>query len=164
MFKVLHDRFPEATFVLIGRLSHSSVSDLIRTRAQELQLPLTVHIDATEEVKEEVLGSSRFYLHAKQFEHFGIALVEALALGCIPFVHNSGGQVEIVTPEILRYTSGDELPEKVAQLCSSASARQEIYRNLSAKLASLQPNGFVECIGKVLNGRVGATSFEDKEE
>jgi glycosyltransferase involved in cell wall biosynthesis len=34
---------------------------------------------------------SKVYLHAMPYEHFGISIVEAMALGCVPVVHRSGG-------------------------------------------------------------------------
>jgi glycosyltransferase involved in cell wall biosynthesis len=46
-------------------------------------------------------------------EHFGISIVEAMALGCIPVVHNSGGMVEFV-PAHTRY----QTPAEAAQIIS----------------------------------------------
>lgn len=42
------------------------------------------------------LAAHRYGIHAMQDEHFGIAPAEILAAGCLPFVRNSGGPVEIV--------------------------------------------------------------------
>jgi glycosyltransferase involved in cell wall biosynthesis len=38
----------------------------------------------------------RYGIHAMEDEHFGIAVAEMVRAGCIPFVHDSGGPVEIV--------------------------------------------------------------------
>jgi glycosyltransferase involved in cell wall biosynthesis len=34
---------------------------------------------------------SKIYLHLMPYEHFGISIVEAMASGCVPIVHKSGG-------------------------------------------------------------------------
>jgi glycosyltransferase involved in cell wall biosynthesis len=34
---------------------------------------------------------SKIYLHPMPHEHFGISIVEAMASGCVPIVHKSGG-------------------------------------------------------------------------
>jgi glycosyltransferase involved in cell wall biosynthesis len=34
---------------------------------------------------------SKVYLHARLYEPFGVSIVEAMALGCVPVVHRSGG-------------------------------------------------------------------------
>ena len=44
----------------------------------------------------KLVEEHRYGLHAKKFEHFGMAVAELVAGGAVPFVHNSGGQTEIV--------------------------------------------------------------------
>jgi glycosyltransferase involved in cell wall biosynthesis len=53
-----------------------------------------------------------FYTHSVS-EPFGITTVQGIATGCIPIVHNSGGQIEIVEDELLRYNNEAEIPEKI---------------------------------------------------
>jgi alpha-1,2-mannosyltransferase len=43
-----------------------------------------------------LLLKSKVLLHTKPGEHFGIAIVEAMAAGCTPIVHASRGPLEIV--------------------------------------------------------------------
>ena len=47
-------------------------------------------------------------------EHFGISIVEAMALGCVPIVHNSGGMKEFV-PAKYRYQTPMEAAQKISQ-------------------------------------------------
>jgi len=54
-------------------------------------------------VKQE-LSRTRFFVFPAVNEHFGIVTVEAIASGALPFVHNSGGQREIVPDPRLRFT------------------------------------------------------------
>jgi glycosyltransferase involved in cell wall biosynthesis len=40
---------------------------------------------------QDVLSKAKIYVHCAMFEHFGISVVEAMASGCVPIVHKSGG-------------------------------------------------------------------------
>lgn len=40
---------------------------------------------------QKILSKAKIYVHCAQFEHFGISVVEAMASGCVPVVHKSGG-------------------------------------------------------------------------
>lgn len=51
----------------------------------------------------KVLAKSKYFLHTRPHEHFGISTVEAIAAGAIPVVPNSGGQKEIVTDRSFRF-------------------------------------------------------------
>lgn len=61
--------------------------------------------------KEEIrstLKKARFFIHSMRNEPFGITTVQAITAGCIPIVHDSGGQREIVQQQDLRYQSGGD--------------------------------------------------------
>jgi len=60
-----------------------------------------------------LLKNAKVFLHSKRYEHFGIATVEAIAAKCIPIVHNSGGQREVVPLEELRYDTKEEAIAKI---------------------------------------------------
>jgi len=57
--------------------------------------------------------SSKVFLHTMKNEHFGIATVEAIAAGCIPIVHDSGGTREIVPISALRFRTEHEATGKI---------------------------------------------------
>jgi glycosyltransferase involved in cell wall biosynthesis len=59
-----------------------------------------------QKVREE-LARTRFFIFPAINEHFGMATVEAIASGAIPYVHDSGGQREIVTDSRLRFEDQD---------------------------------------------------------
>jgi glycosyltransferase involved in cell wall biosynthesis len=61
----------------------------------------------------ELLASSKFFIHSLRNEPFGISSVEAIAAGCIPVVHDSGGQQEIVKFSELRYKNSEEAVQKI---------------------------------------------------
>ena len=55
---------------------------------------------------------AKVYLHTTLNEHFGISIAEAMAMGCIPIVHNSGGVTEYI-PESYRYNTIQEAAHKI---------------------------------------------------
>ena len=62
------------------------------------------HVNASEEELDGVLGGAKVYLHPRP-ESFGIAVVEAVAAGCIPVVPDNSAHPETVPFEGLRYGS-----------------------------------------------------------
>jgi glycosyltransferase involved in cell wall biosynthesis len=95
------------------------IVDLVRREGLDLSLTLIAHRDDPEygqrmaalaasrpwfrilsDLSREQLAwevaQHRYGLHTMENEHFGIAVAELLRAGCIPFVHDSGGPVEIV--------------------------------------------------------------------
>ena len=67
----------------------------------------------------EAVSSSRVYLHAAD-EPFGIAIVEAMAAGCVPIVPNRAATVETVPFEELRFDTEEEAAAKVRAAADGA--------------------------------------------
>jgi len=64
----------------------------------------------SEDLKVRLLSKAKVYLHTMKYEHFGIAVVEAMAAGSIPIVHRySGSWVDVVSrlEENIRYSYTD---------------------------------------------------------
>ena len=65
------------------------------------------HVNASEGELNRILGGAAVYLHPRP-ESFGIAVVEAVAAGCIPVVPDNSAHRETVPFEALRYGSTAE--------------------------------------------------------
>jgi glycosyltransferase involved in cell wall biosynthesis len=73
------------------------------------------------------MASCRYGIHNMEDEHFGIAVAEMLRGGVIPFVHDSGGPVEIVGGrEELRFREADEAVRKICAVVVSPTLEQDI--------------------------------------
>jgi glycosyltransferase involved in cell wall biosynthesis len=103
-----------ARFVLIGLLHDSKVYESLTQIIKSLGLIKKVELlpNAPRVQLENTLRKAKVYLHSTVGEHFGISIVEAMAMGCIPIVHNSGGMKEFV-PERYRYESLHEAARKI---------------------------------------------------
>jgi glycosyltransferase involved in cell wall biosynthesis len=94
-------------------------------------------------VKEE-LSHTRFYVFPAKNEHFGMATVEAISSGAIPFVHDSGGQREIVPDTRLRFTD-QTFSEKFSFLTNlPVDELTEIRRNLRNHIQQYSEEIFIE--------------------
>lgn len=76
----------------------------LREYADECRIQNVVFLDnpSSARVRDE-LARTRFYVFPGINEHFGMTTPEAIASGAIPFVHDSGGQREIVNNPELRF-------------------------------------------------------------
>jgi alpha-1,2-mannosyltransferase len=85
-----------------------------------IQEKVILRPDVSNEEKINILSKSKVFLHLKPNEDFGIGIVEAMAAGCTPIVHDSGGPREFV-PQEWRYNNTDEISEKIRQALDSWS-------------------------------------------
>jgi glycosyltransferase involved in cell wall biosynthesis len=89
------------------------------------------------------LTRARFYIFPAIGEHFGMTTPEAIVSGAIPFVHDSGGQREIVPDERLRFDDGTMF-EKFGQVAAlSDGCLQEVRAQLRAWVEQFSTGHFV---------------------
>src|SRR5207244_11868431 len=88
-------RMTRLHFAIIGSLSpdKKSYSDMLKKTAPS---NVSFVLAPLRKVK-DILGKAKVYVHSALNEHFGITIVEAMAAGCVPVVHISGGARELVT-------------------------------------------------------------------
>jgi glycosyltransferase involved in cell wall biosynthesis len=114
-------------------------------QANQQQLKNVVFIEnpSDEKVAQE-LRRSRFFVFPTINEHFGIVTVEAIASGVIPYVHDSGGQKEIVNDPRLRFTDA-EFHTKFEQLYHLSPANlNQIREQLHQHIQQFSEASFIE--------------------
>ncbi len=86
---------PQYEFVIIGASSgrvssayYNKLMRLVRSKGVE-NVRLMRDVSRSEQVR--IYKKSKVFLHAMRGEHFGVAVVEAMASGLVPVVHESGG-------------------------------------------------------------------------
>jgi len=100
--------------------------------------------------KAALLAESRYGLHGREGEPFGIAVAELAAAGCVPFVPACGGAAEIVGDAALTY--GDEA-DAVARI--DAFLRREAVEQAAVGARLAAGAGRVEGEGVAAGGRRG---------
>lgn len=99
--------------------------------------------DVSREELQQALAHARYGLHAMIDEHFGMAVAEMAAGGCLVFVPDSGGQTEIVGREQrLMYASPAEAVEKIAAVLDDDHRRTEVREALAAHVTRFSAEHF----------------------
>lgn len=76
----------------------------------------------------DLIAKHKYGIHGMKNEHFGIAVAELFNANCIPFVHNSGGQVEIVENDYLKYDSDDDAVRKIVYFLNKKMLQEKISK------------------------------------
>lgn len=116
----LAEAFPQWHYLIMGGVPPHRVPYLRSLQMQAERMGIANRVSflpnpSHMEVK-QTLAQTRFYIFPAVNEHFGMTTVEAIAMGAIPFVHDSGGQREIVPLEGLRF-SDEAFLERFGSLC-----------------------------------------------
>ena len=103
-----------------------------------------------DELAREV-ASHRYGIHTMENEHFGIAPAELLQAGCIPFVHDSGGPVEIVGGRReLRFSDARDAAAKLATVVQSPALESELRHVLALRRDAYSAEKFTESIRRIV--------------
>jgi glycosyltransferase involved in cell wall biosynthesis len=108
---------------------------------------VTLHVDLPRQDLARLLASQRYGIHAMFDEHFGMAVAEIVAAGCIPFVHGSGGPKDIVgnDPRLL-YLDEEEAVAKISAVLADQCMQRNILARLAPRVRAYSPEGFMEAI------------------
>lgn len=103
-----------------------------------------IHKNLTRAGLIELMGTSRYGIHAMLDEHFGIAPAEMARAGCIPFVHASGGQVEVVNRDPrLCFTTVEEASAKILAVMRNADLQRTLREAVAERSKLFSPAVFV---------------------
>jgi len=149
----LHDRGANHHLHIVGGIADESYASEIRRLAAEREY---VHLEGYLERDEltQLVEKHRYGLHARKYEHFGIAVAELVAGGCIPFVPRGGGQMETVGErDNLMYRT----PEEAADNILSVTNERELQEDIREHLRECGPDLSVERFARELNDLVAET-------
>ncbi len=105
---------PEWRFTIMGFVNEPRYFAQCEDLVKRLGLKNVALIkDASTQERQQALQSASFFLHNLRNEPFGITTVQGIASGCLPIVHNSGGQKEIVPFEDQRFENVEEAAQKL---------------------------------------------------
>lgn len=126
----LRQRGHDLSLHLVGAVSDTQYAADVQRRAESLDF-VTLHGSIPRDDLNALLGSVRYGLHTKRYEHFGMAVAEMVAAGMLPFVPASGGQVEIVgNIDDLMYSAPEDAIEKIESVLQSHDQQQRLLESL----------------------------------
>jgi alpha-1,2-mannosyltransferase len=101
-------------FVMIGVVHDQNIMQSIYTNIKKFNVSHKVEVltNISKQQVKDILERAKIYMHTTVNEHFGISIAEAMAMGCIPIVHNSGGVKEFV-PADYRYNNIRDAAHKI---------------------------------------------------
>jgi glycosyltransferase involved in cell wall biosynthesis len=94
--------------------------------------------------KARMVTGHRFGISGRKNEPFGIAVAEMVKAGCIVFVPNGGGQVEIVDHPSLVFDDEDEAVDKICSVLEDTSLRPDLRAHLAQGMDKFSVEAFQE--------------------
>ena len=89
------------------------------------------------------MAGHRYGIHGHLNEHYGLVVAEMLHAGCIVWVPNDGGQVEIVGDGRLCYDTVEEAAASIVATLRDAGREAELRRHLAAQAGRFSTATFV---------------------
>ena len=97
------------------------------------------------------LAAHRYGIHPMKEEHFGIAPAELQRAGCIPFVHNSGGPVEIVGGDPrLTFDGVKDAVGKIVRVIEDQDLERQLQGQVAKRRDWFSTNKFCESIHEII--------------
>jgi glycosyltransferase involved in cell wall biosynthesis len=149
LFVELARLVPKTKFVAVGSLPYESSAyyERLKNTAPE---NVSFVLSPLRKVK-DLLGRAMAYVHCAENEHFGITIVEAMAAGCVPIVHDSGGPREIVTGDVgFRWRALPNAARQIRVLAENDNLRRRLSAASSTKAKEFRPEVFESGMARVL--------------
>jgi len=123
------NRFPDTEFRIIGSMASEPYYETCQEYVADNELDnVTLLTDVSDQRLRNELQRSRVFLHTMENERFGIAPVEGINRGCVPVVHNSGGQREVVPNSDFRFENPSDCKAILNEVLSGKSPSKEKMR------------------------------------
>lgn len=101
---------PTLTLMIFGTPSGATYR---RLRQAARSRPWLRLCSGDDEAKSKCLSRARFGLHTAENEHFGIAICEMIASGCLTFSHHSGSGPDLIQDPRFLFTDAADLAHKI---------------------------------------------------
>ncbi|HYM87542.1 MAG TPA: glycosyltransferase family 4 protein [Nitrospiraceae bacterium] len=128
---------PTVHYVIVGT-DGSDYADRLKQLAHELKIADRVHIVGFQDPVQPFLASLDLYVHPALMEGFGIAVVEAMAMGKAVVATTTGGLPEVVaqgeTGLLVPPGDVESLAATVVSLLQDRVRREQLGRNGSARV------------------------------
>jgi alpha-1,2-mannosyltransferase len=150
LFLEIARKLPQVKFAIIGSVAPERESYLQHLN-DTAPANVSFVMSPLRRVK-DLLAKAKIYVHCALNEHFGISIVEAMAAGCVPVVHNSGGPREIVTDNVgYKWNTVEEASNLIMNLTEDDSLRRELSDASAARSKDFGPEAFESRLAKIFN-------------
>jgi glycosyltransferase involved in cell wall biosynthesis len=149
--------------IFVGGADAASREYALGMRRGAIGLPVEVHLNAPRSTVENTLAAASIFWHAggfgedpdthpDRFEHFGIAVVEAMAAGAVPVVFGAAGPAEIVRHGVdgFHWRTLDELAACTRRLMNDESLRALMSESARERAAQFGLDAFGRSLSAVV--------------
>lgn len=155
VIKALRDRGHDVTLKIVGD-SQNEFADFVKSYAKKF--PFVTHAGRLNREKvSQLISETKYGIHMRDYEGFGIAIAEMVRGGAIPFAPNHGGQMEVLgnNPALL-FDNVDEAVEKIDRVLKQSDLQRSILEQLSRTGANFSVERFKSQICSIVEKRLQA--------
>lgn len=162
-FKKLYDskKVSDWSMDLVGSAAKGDMGYIDELRKIAAGFPVNFYPNLEYDELVDLYGQSSIYWHASgldeddptKMEHFGIAIVEAMAAGCVPIIIGKGGHEEIVEDGQTGFlwNNLDELCDLTIKIIGDDDLRKKISNKVQIRAQSFSKEKFIEKLNKLQN-------------
>ena len=142
--------FPEITLDIIGYVEEREYFKRIKRIAEDTDW-VKIRTNLSRAAMMKAIMKYKYGIHGMKKEHFGIAVLEMIKAGIIPFVPNDGGQVEIVANKHLIYGDEKDAVQKIKNLLGNPSLQEKTLKQLQVQNKRFSREVFVKQIREIVD-------------
>ncbi len=136
---------------ILGRLDDSEYARNLRELCEKNREWIFVEGLMIGHKKLEFVAQHKYSLSGRDKEPFGIAVAEAVKAGCIVWVPNGGGQVEIVNHPSLIYDSVEDAVNKIDKVLKNSALQVDLQKHLVKQAGKFSVERFTSEIREVVH-------------
>ena len=114
---------------------------------------ITLESGLSRDALTRLMAGHRYGIHGHRTEHFGMVVAEMVRAGCIVWVPNAGGQVEIVGDERLRYDTVEGAAAAIVRALSDPAEEADLRWRLAKQARLFSTERFVREFREVVAER-----------
>ena len=136
--------FPAVRLHVVGTPDHRAYYRRIAGRIRTAGAWVQLHENLSRAELTALIGRVRYGIHGMREEHFGMAPAEMVRAGCIVWVPDGGGQVEIVAEPSLTYGSVEDGVAKITGTLRDPAEQARLRAHLAARAPLFSPERFMQ--------------------
>jgi len=126
----VRDRGLDVHLHILGGIDNSPYGKRVKLLGSQHRDWVFLEGEVFQQRKKELMVRHRYGINACQHEAFGIGVAEMVKAGCIVFVPNGGGQIEIVNHPALIYEDDDDAVKKIESVLENAPLQDTLRTHL----------------------------------
>lgn len=148
----LRERGHDVTLKIIGD-TPGEYADFVKSYAKKF--PFVTHMGRLNRGRvSELIASTRYMIHMRDYEGFGIAIAEMVTGGSIPFAPNRGGQVEVMARDAnILFEDFNDAVEKIDRMLKSPDLQQSVLKHLSEVKGQFSADHFKKQLVEIVRRR-----------